>query len=412
MIGNKYFEFRVQNKMYLYDIECGNIITADKISKKDESPISGNQEKESNIREHVPISEEEWKSGRVLNKMALSISHACNMRCAYCFADGGTYGSKKIMSKATAKDAIDYFFKYASKEAPKYNMHFMGGEPLLNLDVFYFSIDYMNNKVKECGIPVRYTLTTNGTIINEKIMDYIIKNNIHLNFSIDGGQKIHDLNRRFTNGEGSFNKVLDTLDFIKKHGYYNMTARMTLTKPGLESFADDINFLWDLGFYYVFFDLVKTNLKELAVDESNISKLKEELSKLVKSDKYLERLREGRNIRNLSDKEYFIDKNIIRRECTYYNTNLLQFTPEGDLYKCPYTVGDAKHQCGNIYSGLEWENYTGTFKIREVCKSCWARKLCGGGCGIDWDCVRCEYNKIIAEFALKNYVLKKCYLEV
>ena len=95
MIGNKYFEFRVQNKMYLYDIECGNIITADKISKKDESPISGNQEKESNIREHVPISEEEWKSGRVLNKMALSISHACNMRCAYCFADGGTYGLKE-----------------------------------------------------------------------------------------------------------------------------------------------------------------------------------------------------------------------------------------------------------------------------------------------------------------------------
>ena len=352
MIENKYFEFQVQNKTYLYGIECGNIIAADNVSRENKSAIFNNQGKKSNIREHVPISEKEWKSGKVLNKMALSISHVCNMRCTYCFADGGTYGLEKIMSKATAKDAIDYFFDYASKEAPKYNMHFKGGEPLLNLDVFYFSIDYMNSKAKEIGIPVRYTLTTNGTIMNEKILDYIIKNNIHINFSIDGGQRIHDLNRRFINTEGSFNKVLETLDFIKKHNYYNMTARMTLTSPGLESLADDIDFLWNLGFYYVFFDLVKTNLKELAVDERNISKLKNELSKLVDSEKYLERLREGRNIRNLSDKEYFIDKNIIRRECTYYNTNLLQFTPDGDLYKCPYTVGDEKHQCGNIYFGL------------------------------------------------------------
>lgn len=195
MIENKYFEFQVQNKTYLYGIECGNIIAADNVSRENKSAIFNNQGKKSNIREHVPISEKEWKSGKVLNKMALSISHVCNMRCTYCFADGGTYGLEKIMSKATAKDAIDYFFDYASKEAPKYNMHFMGGEPLLNLDVFYFSIDYMNSKAKEIGIPVRYTLTTNGTIMNEKILDYIIKNNIHINFSIDGGQRIHDLNR-------------------------------------------------------------------------------------------------------------------------------------------------------------------------------------------------------------------------
>lgn len=405
-MDNNLFEFSVRDKFYIYDGNRGEIFDSDNFISESGNYCEDDQ-KDLIIRKHVPISEEEWKSGKVLNKIALSIAHTCNMSCTYCFADGGTYGAKKVMSKETAKDSIDYFFRYASRSAPKYNIHFMGGEPLTNLDVFYFAVDYINNRAQEFGIPIRYTVSTNGTIMNENILEYIIKNNMHINFSIDGNQNIHDLNRKYINGNGSFRQVINTLEFIENHNYYNMTARMTVTKPGIRYLRSDIEYLWGLGFYYIFFDLVKTDIKELAVDDIDIHELGKQLTKLINSDLYLAMIKEGRYVRNFSDKEYLIEKKITRRECSYYNTNMLQVTPEGDLYKCPYTVGEKEHKCGNIYSGLEWEKYKGKFKILEACYSCWAKRICGGGCGIDRDISRCSQNRIIIECALKHYVMNK-----
>jgi uncharacterized protein len=408
-MGN-YYKFRVKDKFYLYNIYSGEIFSAESYNDKITDAFEGEQ-KDLIIRDHVPISEEDWKKGKVLNKMVFSIAHTCNMCCAYCFADGGTFGSKAFMSKKMVKDAIDYFFNYASKSAKKYNISFMGGEPLTNLDVFYFAVDYINSRAKEIKIPIRYTITTNATIINEKILDYIIKNNMHINFSIDGNRGIHDLNRKYVNGNGSFDIVMNTLEILKNHNYYNMTARMTITKPGIKTLCSDIKFLWDSRFYYIYFDLVKTSIKELAVDNSDICGLKEQLFELLDSNIYLDRMKEGRFVRNFSDKEYLIDNKQILRECSYYNTNMLEVTPEGDFYKCPYTVGNIEHQCGNIYSGVEWTRYTGVFEISELCKSCWAKRLCGGGCGIDRDVVRCNYIKIIYECALKHYIMKKTMIE-
>lgn len=404
MDKNRFFNFSAQNREYVFDTINGNIYDSKNINGL---VTNADEEKEQVIRKHVEILPSEWKDGKVLNKMSLSLAHTCNLCCTYCFADAGTYGVRAVMDVQTAKDSIDYFFKYATKHVKKYNINFIGGEPLTNLEVFFFSIDYINMKSKEVGIPVHYMITTNGTIMNEKILRYIIDNNIHVNFSIDGNKEIHDLNRKNIRGKGSFEEAIKTLKSFQKHNYYNMTARMTLTKPGVHSFRKDIKFLWDIGFYYIFIDIVKTNIQELAFDFAALDELRCQLKSLMDSDIYLKRIEEGKYIRNFLDVEHLIEKKIIKRECSYHNTNTLQFTPEGNLYKCTYTVGNKEHCCGNIYSELNWEKYASKFEIPNQCKVCWARRICGGGCGINRDDIQCEYARILTECALKHYVIEK-----
>ena len=292
----------------------------------------------------------------------------------------------------------------------KYNVNFIGGEPLTNLEVFYFAVDYINQKSKEAGIPVRYMITTNGTIMNEKILRYLIDNNMHINFSIDGNKKIQNLNRKNKEGIGSFEKAMETLEILKRHSYYNMSARMTVTKPGVTTLIEDINFLWDVGFYYIFMDMVKTDIEDLAFDYNTLKEFKEKLVNLINSDAYISRMEQGKYIRNFLDMEYLIENKIIKRECSYYNANSLEFTPEGDLYKCTYTVGRKEHCCGNIYSRLEWDKYVGRFHAPSKCSNCWCRRICGGGCEVNRDDLSCAYTRIMTECMLMHYVIEKEYI--
>lgn len=256
------------------------------------------------------------------------------------------------------------------------------------------------------GIPVHYIITTNGTIMNEKILSYLINNDVHINFSIDGNRHIQNMNRKDSLGKGSFDLVMNTLSILKQHGYTNMSARMTVTKPGVPSLIDDINFLWDIGFYYIFIDIVKTDIVELAFDYKAIKEFQNKIFSLMDSDDYLKRMEEGKYIRNFLDMEQLVANRRIKRECAYYNANSIEFTPEGDLYKCTYTVGKKEHSFGNIYTGMIWEKYIGKFAAPDNCKNCWCRRLCGGGCEISRDEISCIYTRIMMEATLKHYVLE------
>lgn len=403
MKEDRYFEFYARKKKYWFDQITGEIYQN---QPSEENKRMASEEKMDFVRKHVEIPKERWENGEVLNKMSLSLSHTCNLCCSYCFADGGTYGLRNKMTIETAKDSIDYFFKYASRKVKKYNVNFIGGEPLTNLEVFYFAIDYINEKSEEVGIPVHYIITTNGTIMNEKILSYLINNDVHINFSIDGNRHIQNMNRKDSLGKGSFDLVMNTLSILKQHGYTNMSARMTVTKPGVPSLIDDINFLWDIGFYYIFIDIVKTDIVELAFDYKAIKEFQNKIFSLMDSDDYLKRMEEGKYIRNFLDMEQLVANRRIKRECAYYNANSIEFTPEGDLYKCTYTVGKKEHSFGNIYTGMIWEKYIGKFAAPDNCKNCWCRRLCGGGCEISRDELSCIYTRIMMEATLKHYVLE------
>ncbi len=167
------------------------------------------------------------------------------------------YDKESIMDEQTAKETIDFFFNSLRSDVRKVEIDLFGGEPLLNKSVFIFAINYINEKCKLLNLKPHYLLTTNCTLLDDNIIDIIKKNNISVTVSIDGDQQSYDLNRKFNNGAASFEIVVNN---IKKliNQYTNVTARMTLTKPTIQAFEENVRYLWKLGLHCIYIDLVET----------------------------------------------------------------------------------------------------------------------------------------------------------
>lgn len=363
------------------------------------------------IRKKTCNSEKMWREGKILNKLWLSIAHVCNMRCEYCFAGGGSYGSEAIMTKEKAKECIDYFFKYFNKESKTISINFFGGEPLINKEVFIFATNYINFKIKGLSCKPKYILTTNCTNIDDEIIDIIIKNNMHLNISIDGRKDIQDKNRKFTNGTGTFDVVVKNIKSILKR-YDNITARITLTKRGVSTLKKDIKFLWDLGIKYVYVAPVDSNNEELALNLYDLNVLDSQFEELL--DMMIEELWKGNEkyISNIYSCYEDIENRMILKECKYYNPFTVMFSPEGDIYKCNRTLGNSKYKVGDIYNDVEWSKFKKEYVLDEKCLNCWAKRLCGGGCAILTNTdVSCGFKKIILYKSLKFYSYIQAHMD-
>jgi uncharacterized protein len=445
MMKGRFFQFDYKDKYFLYDSETGvlsqshksinniidkinlgydkkrimdvltldalglNISEVDKIFENINEYISifpEVEDKSKLIRINKNVDIDQWYGGKVLNKMWLSIAHNCNMNCKYCFAGGGIYEERSLMSKDTAKKCIDYFFKYARKDAPTMSVNFFGGEPLLNKEVLIYSTDYINARSKDLNMKVKYILTTNGTIMDDEILDVIIKNNMTINISIDGDETIHNANRIFVDGRPTFNIVEKNIKILLSK-YKNVIARVTLTKPGVISFKSDVLKLWEIGFEHVYIDIVNTPIQELAMDKDSLDIFNKKLKEVYNcmEDNVVED-RPG-FISNIVQLEDEICENIVKAECKYYNPFTIKFTPKGDIYKCSMTFGNKEHCVGNIDEGINWESFTKPFKADKQCISCWAKRICGGGCPLKAkDELFCGYKKTMAEFSLKFH----CFL--
>ncbi len=443
MFNKRYFSYDFDKEYFLYDcsagLVCNSTETVNKIvelanqgyekkdiikilNELDENEIERSidalnelskkyyieEESQNRIRKNKSVEESLWLDGYVLDKMWLSLAHSCNMNCVYCFADEGTYGKKSLMSIETAKSCIDYFFRYANKKAKRYNVSYFGGEPLLNKAVFIFATNYINEKAKERGVDIHYTLTTNGTLLDEEILDTIIKNNIYVNISIDGSKEVHNLNRKFHNGKETFDTIMKNVNILKSHNHKDMVARVTITKPAVKTLKEDIQFLWNNGFDDVVIDTVKTDIKELAIDEDAMNLLKEQVNEIMIAMK--EEILKGnlKLLRNITDMKNIIEKRIIKAECSYFNPFTVKFTPEGDIYKCEFAFGQNELCAGNVKEGIKWDKFQKNFTADEKCFKCWAKRLCGGVCYMNKDYnLVCEYSKIIIENSLKYYSFSK-----
>lgn len=321
-----------------------------------------------------------------LKALCLHIAHDCNMCCKYCFAGEGEYsGDRSLMSFEVGKRALDFLIEQSGSRK-NLEVDFFGGEPLLNFDVVKQLVAYARSIEKEKSKNFRFTLTTNGVLLNDEVMEWANKECYNVVLSLDGRKETNDRMRRTRNDKGTYDLILPKFQKMAKErnqqGYY---IRGTYTHYNTD-FANDILHLADLGFEQLAMEPVVTDPKmDYALQESDIPKLKDQYDLLAKE--MCKRNREGKGFTFF---HYMID--LEGGPCIYkrisgcgVGTDYMAVTPWGDLYPCHQFVGDEKFLLGNVFDGVKNTDIVNEFKLcnvysREACQDCFAKLYCSGGC--------------------------------
>lgn len=321
-----------------------------------------------------------------LKALCLHIAHDCNMCCKYCFAGEGEYsGDRSLMSFEVGKRALDFLIEQSGSRK-NLEVDFFGGEPLLNFDVVKQLVAYARSIEKGKGKNFRFTLTTNGVLLNDEVMEWANKECYNVVLSLDGRKETNDRMRRTRNDKGTYDLILPKFQKMAKErnqqGYY---IRGTYTHYNTD-FANDILHLADLGFEQLAMEPVVTDPKmDYALQESDIPKLKYQYDLLAKE--MCKRNREGKGFTFF---HYMID--LEGGPCIYkrisgcgVGTDYMAVTPWGDLYPCHQFVGDEKFLLGNVFDGVKNTDIVNEFKLcnvysREACQDCFAKLYCSGGC--------------------------------
>ena len=326
------------------------------------------------------------KSGDVIKALCLHVAHTCNLNCAYCFASQGKYnGERAIMSFEVGKQALDFLVKHSGK---RHNLEvdFFGGEPLMNFQVVKDLVAYARSIEKEAGKNFRFTLTTNGMLIDDDVIDFANREMSNVVLSLDGRKEVHDRYRVDYAGNGSWERIVPKFQkLVRERGGRNYYMRGTFTHHNPD-FLQDIRQMLDLGF-------TELSMEPVVCAPDDPTALTEEDRRIV-LDQYeklaelmLEREREGRPF---TFYHYMID--LSGGPCIYKRisgcgsgTEYMAVTPWGDLYPCHQFVGDEHFRLGDIWHGLDNPEVQKEFASCNVyakpeCRDCWAKLYCSGGC--------------------------------
>jgi len=318
--------------------------------------------------------------------MCLHVAHDCNLRCSYCFASTGDFGvGRKLLDVETGKKAID-FLLVQSKGRKNLELDFFGGEPLMNFDVVKEIVAYARSKEKEYNKNFRFTLTTNGMLLNDNIMDYINKEMSNVVLSIDGRKEVNDRVRVRCDGSGSYDKIVPNYQrLVEKRGGDQYYVRGTFTKYNLD-FAEDVMHLNDLGFDQVSVEPVVADPKTpYALTEEDLPRIYEEYETLAK--RLIEKRKKGEGF-NFFHFMLDLDQGpcaIKRLRGCGCGNEYVAVTPDGDIYPCHQFVGMDEWKMGNLSDGsfdTDMKAYFAKANIygKEKCKDCWAKFYCSGGC--------------------------------
>ena len=326
------------------------------------------------------------KRKTVVKALCLHIAHDCNLACQYCFAGEGEYnGDRSLMSLEVGKAAIDFLIANSGSRK-NLEVDFFGGEPLMNFDVVKEIVAYGRSKEKEFNKNFRFTLTTNGVLLNDDIMEFANREMSNVVLSVDGRKEVHDLMRPTRNGKGSYDhimpKFLKLAELRNQNNYY---VRGTFTHNNLD-FSKDVLHLADLGFKQISVEPVVSLPDEpYAIKEEDLPVLLEEYDKLAKE--MIKREKEGKGFHFF---HFMID--LTQGPCVAKRlsgcgsgTEYLAVTPWGDLYPCHQFVGDEAFLLGNVKDGIQKTEICDEFKLcnvyaKDKCKNCFARFYCSGGC--------------------------------
>ncbi len=322
----------------------------------------------------------------VVKALCLHIAHDCNLKCKYCFAEEGEYhGKRELMSLEVGKKAIDFLIK-ASGKRKNLEVDFFGGEPLMNFDVVKGIVEYARSIEKEAGKNFRFTITTNGILLNDEIMEYINENMHNVVLSIDGRKEVNDNMRIRAGGQGSYDNIVPKFQKLaESRNQTDYYVRGTFTRYNLD-FSKDVMHMADLGFKQISIEPVVADLKEdYAIGEGDLPRIFDEYENLAKQ--ILERRKNGEWFNFF---HFMID--LTGGPCVTKRlvgcgsgTEYLAVTPAGELYPCHQFVGMKQFKMGDVDLGVVKPEIRKSFESCNVyskpaCKKCWAKFYCSGGC--------------------------------
>ena len=326
------------------------------------------------------------KRKTVVKALCLHIAHDCNLACQYCFAEEGEYhGRRALMSFEVGKKALDFLIANSGNRR-NLEVDFFGGEPLMNWEVVKQLVEYGRSKEKEYNKNFRFTMTTNGVLLNDEIMEYCNREMSNVVLSLDGRKEVNDKMRPFRGGKGSYDLIVPKFQkFAEMRGDRDYYVRGTFTRHNLD-FSKDVMEFADLGFRSMSIEpVVAAPEEEYAIREEDLPQIMEEYDRLA--EEYLKRKKEGRGFNFF---HFNIDLNqgpcvAKRLSGCGSGTEYLAVTPWGDLYPCHQFVGQEEFLLGNVDTGVTNERIRDEFKLcnvyaKDKCRDCFARFYCSGGC--------------------------------
>ena len=326
------------------------------------------------------------KRQSVLKALCLHVAHDCNLSCKYCFAGEGEYhGPRGLMTFETGKRALDFLIENSGS---RHNLEvdFFGGEPLMNFDVVKQLVAYGRSKEKEFNKTFRFTITTNGVLLDDDVIDFCNREMGNVVISLDGRKSVNDRMRSTRNGKGSYDLIVPKFQhFIQKRGDKEYYMRGTYTHYNTD-FVQDLLHMADLGFTELSVEPV------VAPPEADYALKEEDLPTILKQYDdlaviMLEREKEGKGF---TFYHYMIDLEggpcVVKRiSGCGVGTEYMAVTPNGDIYPCHQFAGEEKYKLGNVFEGVTNEDARSEFALCNVyshpeCKNCFAKMYCSGGC--------------------------------
>ena len=326
------------------------------------------------------------RSGNIIKALCLHVSHTCNLNCSYCFASQGKYhGDQAIMSLEVGKRALDFLIENSGSRR-NLEVDFFGGEPLMNWDVVKELVSYAREQEKVHDKNFRFTLTTNGVLIDDDVIEFANREMSNVVLSLDGRKEIHDLTRVDFAGNGSYDKVVPKFkEIVEARGGKNYYMRGTFTHANPD-FTNDVFHMADLGFRELSMEPVVCSPDDpSALTPEDIEIVKKQYEILAKE--MIKRRKEGNPF---TFYHYMID--LTNGPCIYKRisgcgsgTEYMAVTPWGDLYPCHQFVGEEKYKLGDVWNGVTNDDIREEFRScnaysRPDCKDCWAKLYCSGGC--------------------------------
>ena len=326
------------------------------------------------------------KRSPVIKALCLHVAHTCNLNCEYCFASQGRYhGERALMSFETGKRALDFLIENSGTRR-NLEVDFFGGEPLMNFDVVKRLVAYARSIEKEHGKNFRFTLTTNGMLVDDDVIDFANKEMDNVVMSLDGRKEVNDRFRKTVGGVGSFDVIVPKFQkFAAMRGEKDYYMRGTFTHLNPD-FMNDIEVMLDLGFDRLSMEpVVCSSDSPYALTDGDKAVVCRQYELLA--DKMIERRKEGRPFVFY---HYMLD--LEHGPCIYKRlsgcgsgTEYLAVTPTGELYPCHQFVGESEFLMGNVFDGIKNDAVTEKFRkcnaySKPECSECWARLYCSGGC--------------------------------
>lgn len=331
-----------------------------------------------------------FKQTGLVKSLCLMVAQDCNLRCRYCFGDGGSYGGERaVMSPEVGRAAVDFLM--ASAGPRKHcEIDFFGGEPLMNMRTVKEVTEYVRRKEKETGKTCKLTLTTNGMLLDDLTIQWLNDNNISLVLSVDGRREVHDKMRPDAGGKGTYDRILPKFKrLVDSRGGKNYFMRGTYTRNNMD-FTEDVLAMHDAGFDILSMEPVVLKDSPLGFTEADLPRIREEYDRLA--DAYLKRHREGRDFFFFHFNMDLSNGPCVAKRLAGCGAGHEYFAvaENGDLYPCHQFVGRERYKLGNVYEGIENEELPRYFREshvlnKERCRDCWARFFCSGGCHANAD---------------------------